>query len=267
MLSFDGSRIADPFLEVLNTANHHLNGFFRSDIADRQCRNSRGFFCIRQTDSRRGSIELEFFVGHLHGRNHQDAIADGRPRLDLFEDLQMFHDVCEDIVAADIHIEIEDALSAPAAAPSPMSIPARALWKRALPSVLTGLVVAAVAVGIAIWNRPAPAPQPVSRTVITLPAGDRLPPADQRALALSPDGKLLAYVAIHDAVQQLYLRAIDGFEAKAVAGTEGAIAPFFSPDSQWIGFHAAGKLKKVSVGRGAVVTLSDVSAPIGHGSS
>jgi len=171
--------------------------------------------------------------------------------------------------AADAHIEIEDALSAPAApVPPPMAIPARSLWQRALPSVLTGLVVAVVAVGIAIWNRPAPAPQPVSRTVITLPAGDRLPPADQRALALSPDGKLLAYVAIHDAVQQLYLRAIDGFEAKAVAGTEGATAPFFSPDSQWVGFHAAGKLKKVSVGGGAVVTLSDASAlTFGYGAS
>src|SRR5439155_4724451 len=79
--------------------------------------------------------------------------------------------------AADAHIEIEDALSAPAApVPPPMAIPARSLWQRALTSVLTGLVVAVVAVGIAIWNRPAPAPQPVSRTVITLPAGDRLPP-------------------------------------------------------------------------------------------
>jgi serine/threonine-protein kinase len=171
--------------------------------------------------------------------------------------------------AADIHIEIEDALGAPATAGLPsMALPARPLWQRALPSLLTGLVFAAVAVGIAIWNRPAPAPQPVSRTVVTLPAGDRLPPAEQRALALSPDGKLLAYVATHDAVQQLYLRPINGFEAKAVAGTEGATAPFFSPDSQWIGFHAAGKLKKVSAGGGAVVTLSDASAlTFGHGAS
>src|SRR5262249_51067989 len=135
--------------------------------------------------------------------------------------------------ASDVRIEVRDALTAPAPAPPPMAIPARPLWQRALPSLLTGLVVAGVAIGIAIWNRPAPAPQPVSRMVITLPAGDHLPPADQRALALSPDGKLLAYVAIHDAIQQLYLRAIDGFDAKVVAGTEGATAPFFSPDSQW----------------------------------
>jgi eukaryotic-like serine/threonine-protein kinase len=171
--------------------------------------------------------------------------------------------------AADVHIEMEDFLSAPATlAQPPIAITPRPLWRQAMPSVLTGIVVAVVALGIAILNRPAPAPQPVSRMVITLPAGDHLPPAEQRALALSPDGKLLAYVAVHDAVQQLYLRAIDGFEAKAVAGTEGATAPFFSPDSQWIGFHAAGKVKKLSIGGGAVVTLSDASAlTFGHGAS
>src|SRR5262249_5875431 len=56
--------------------------------------------------------------------------------------------------AADAHIEIEDALSAPAAPVPPTAVPARPLWRRALPSVLTGLVLAAVAVVIAILNRP-----------------------------------------------------------------------------------------------------------------
>src|SRR5262245_9312865 len=173
--------------------------------------------------------------------------------------------------ANDARIEIEEALSAPPDEPVPVAVRTRKpllAWIVAAISV-AGLLTWVVTV-IAIWNLRAPAPQPVTRTVITLPAGDRLPPAEQRALALSPDGKLLAYVAIHDAVQQLYLRPIDGFEAKAVAGTEGATAPFFSPDSQWIGFHAAGRLKKVSAGGGAVVTLSDASALTfrqGHGAS
>ena len=41
------------------------------------------------------------------------------------------------------------------------------------------------------------------------------------------------------------------------------MAPFFSPDSQWIGFFAGGRLKKVSVNGGAAVTLSSVSTPGG----
>ena len=46
-------------------------------------------------------------------------------------------------------------------------------------------------------------------------------------------------------------------------GTEGADCPFFSPDSQWIGFFADGKLKKIGVRGGAAIVLSD--APIGRG--
>jgi serine/threonine-protein kinase len=170
--------------------------------------------------------------------------------------------------AADVRIEIEDALSTPTTPTPAAMVPSGVLWQRTLPwagSVLAAAIIA----GLAVWSlRPAPAPRPVSRLVVTLPAGDRLLSAEHRALSLSPDGKLLAYVAIHDAVQQLYLRAIDSFAAKAVAGTEGAIAPFFSTDSQWIGFYVGGKLKKVSVGGGAVVTLSDASAiTFGHGAS
>ena len=41
-----------------------------------------------------------------------------------------------------------------------------------------------------------------------------------------------------------HLRAIDGLENKVMGGTEGASAPFFSTDSQWVGFFAEGKLKK-----------------------
>ena len=44
---------------------------------------------------------------------------------------------------------------------------------------------------------------------------------------------------------------------RPVAGTEGASAPFFSPDGQWIGFFAEGKLKKVPTEGGVAITLAD----------
>ena len=50
---------------------------------------------------------------------------------------------------------------------------------------------------------------------------------------------------------------MDSLEAKPVPGTEGAVTPFFSPDGQWLGFFAGGKLKKVSVGGGAALTLGE----------
>ena len=52
---------------------------------------------------------------------------------------------------------------------------------------------------------------------------------------------------------------MDSLEAEPIGGTEGAIGPFFSPDGQWIGFFADGKLKKVSISGGVTLTLSTLS--------
>jgi len=74
-------------------------------------------------------------------------------------------------------------------------------------------------------------------------------------LVLSPDGSQLAYVGVHEGVRRLFIRDMGGFEATPLAGTEGAEGPFFSPDGQWIGFCADGKLKKVSVHGGGLPQL------------
>jgi serine/threonine-protein kinase len=114
------------------------------------------------------------------------------------------------------------------------------------------------------WNlKPSP-PLPVTRTVINLPLGQQLAGLDNGpAVALSPDGTRLAYVAIQSGTQQLYLRAMDSLEARPIPGTEGGVSPFFSPDGQWVGFFASGKLKKVSVSGGAALTLGDAADPGG----
>ena len=96
-----------------------------------------------------------------------------------------------------------------------------------------------------------------------MPPGQRLAGLERPALALSPDGSQLAYVAIQDGKQQLYLRAMDSLEARPIPGTEGAVSPFFSPDGQWLGFFADQKLKKTSVSGGAVLTLADSPDPEG----
>ena len=129
---------------------------------------------------------------------------------------------------------------------------------------LGALLVVAVVIGLALWNRKPTPPKPVTRTVITLPPGQQLAGLDSGpVLALSPDGSHLAYVGTQGGTQQLYLRAMDSLEAKPIAGTEGAIQPFFSPDGQWLGFFAAGKLKKVPVSGGATLTLGDALDPCG----
>jgi serine/threonine-protein kinase len=81
------------------------------------------------------------------------------------------------------------------------------------------------------------------------------------ALALSPDGSRLVYVAQRGSTTQLYLRQLDQLHAMPLAGTEGAYRPFFSPDGQWIGFFAGREVKKVSVRGGPPVSLAVTTEP------
>jgi serine/threonine-protein kinase len=139
----------------------------------------------------------------------------------------------------------------------------RARWREALQWGVTSLLLAAVT-GLAIWNLKPTPPQPVTRTVINLPPGQQLAGLeDGPAVAVSRDGTLLAYVARQGSTQQIYLRAMDSLEARPIPSTEGGVNPQFSPDGQWVGFFANGKLKKVSVSGGAAVTLGDAVASRG----
>jgi eukaryotic-like serine/threonine-protein kinase len=136
-------------------------------------------------------------------------------------------------------------------------------WWELILSLGALLLVAAIA-SLATWNlKPTPV-QPVSRFVVNLPPGQQLGGLEfGPAVALSPDGTHLAYVARQSGTQQIYLRSMDSPEARPVPGTEEALNPFFSPDGQWLGFFAGNKLKKVSVSGGAALTLGDAPEPRG----
>jgi eukaryotic-like serine/threonine-protein kinase len=168
---------------------------------------------------------------------------------------------------ADGRIEIEEALSAPATGELTAPVKGvRALGRRALLLSLGTLLLGGAITGLAVWNlKPTPSPQrTVSRLTITLPPGQQLAGLESGpAMALSPDGTHLAYVARQSGNQQLYVRAMDSQEAKPIPGTEGAVNPFFSPDGQWVAFFAGGNLKKVPVSGGAALTLAIVALPRG----
>lgn len=93
-----------------------------------------------------------------------------------------------------------------------------------------------------------------TRFILPLPPTETLK-GPEAALALSPDGQTLAYVAGPGDSTQLFLRELDSFERRLVAGTAGARAPFFSPDGEWVGFFADGAVKKVALRGGAPHTI------------
>jgi serine/threonine protein kinase/Tol biopolymer transport system component len=139
-----------------------------------------------------------------------------------------------------------------------------ALGRRGLIVSVGALLLVAAITALATWNLKPSSLRPVSRYVITLPPGQQLAGLDGGpTLALSPDGTHLAYVGRQSGTQQIYLRAMDSLDAKPVPDTEGAVNPFFSPDGQWVGFFAGGKLKKVSLNGGGALTLSDASTSLG----
>jgi serine/threonine protein kinase len=89
------------------------------------------------------------------------------------------------------------------------------------------------------------------------------PTSDPTGLTLSPDGRLLAFVASAEGQPRLWLRPLDSAAAQPLAGTEGATDPFWSPDSQSIGFFAGDKLRRIHVAGGPPQTLASAPNDLG----
>lgn len=79
-------------------------------------------------------------------------------------------------------------------------------------------------------------------------------------LALSPDGSMLAFVAVDSSgTTRMMVRALHSHTAKALPTTEGAFYPFWSPDNRYIGFFQSGKMKKIDPTGGPALTICDVA--------
>jgi eukaryotic-like serine/threonine-protein kinase len=119
--------------------------------------------------------------------------------------------------------------------------------------------------GFALWRARRPSTPPLSPTRfrVELPSsGSFTLPPPVGALAVSPDGRKIAFVAGVGTRSryQLWLRSLDQVETTPVPGTEGAISPFWSPDGRYIAFFAGSKLKKVAVAGGPPQVICDSSS-------
>jgi serine/threonine-protein kinase len=137
--------------------------------------------------------------------------------------------------------------------------PALHLDARIFVPVLLAAIILIVWAGAAYYRRrvqflAAPL-QPLMRLDVDLGNDASTGPDRATDSILSPDGTRLVYVS-HS---KLFTRRLDQIEATELPGTEGAQAPFFSPDGQWVGFFARGTLKKVSIQKMQVIPLCDGS--------
>jgi serine/threonine protein kinase len=131
----------------------------------------------------------------------------------------------------------------------------RAAWTAA---VLTCLAVAAF-----MWTRvPStaagrPDNRPSVRFSLVPPGGESFASGFDTPFAISPDGRSVAYVSTTGAgTRNLWLHSLEDEQEHRISGSEGANSPFWSPDSQWVGFFADNSLKKVRTSNGLVQIIA-----------
>jgi Tol biopolymer transport system component len=83
-------------------------------------------------------------------------------------------------------------------------------------------------------------------------------------LSMSPDGRLLVYSGQIGDARALWLQSLTSEGSWRLPGTEGAISPFWSPDSTSIGFFADRMLKRLDLNGLGIHTrdASGISAPV-----
>jgi Tol biopolymer transport system component len=158
-------------------------------------------------------------------------------------------------------IQIEQSMREPAVARAGSVVLPPRRWPLAVTAVAC---VALLMVGFGIaWLTSTPSPEAlVGYFQMGIQPADELGPNGQRrpwitSMAVSPDGSLVAFSAARGTANQLYLRRLDESEAKPIPGTQQGVAPFFSPDAQWIGFWENNKFRKVPVSGGPATVIAE----------
>jgi Tol biopolymer transport system component/predicted Ser/Thr protein kinase len=101
----------------------------------------------------------------------------------------------------------------------------------------------------------------VVRFTIDPPAGYTLPRfvGSGVGVTFSPGGDRIVYMVNADNTPHLCVREFASGESRVLANTQGCAAPFFSPDGQWIGFVAKGRLLKMPAAGGPTLSICDVT--------
>jgi len=145
---------------------------------------------------------------------------------------------------------------------------AKPFWRRALPIVATAAATALAVAGLDRWMTP-PAAAPVPARFLHTPPGAAplFPSVTHRDLAISPDGRTIAYLVGNPGSAQvaIYIRPIGQTDAVPLRGAQPAVGPFFSPDNEWVGFVEQGdqtSIKKVSILGGPSVPVTKAKGQV-----
>ncbi len=160
----------------------------------------------------------------------------------------------------DARIELEELSAGDVSTfPQPIHESPSARWKTLLPWGIAAVLALTL---LALWLAPEPAAPPRQQSMrasILLPPGQKVTGRGRSyPLAISPDARRIAYVAVKGEQTQMHLHDLMSGESQPLPGTSGARFPFFSPDGEWIGFWSSGWLQKVSVRGGNPTRIASV---------
>jgi Tol biopolymer transport system component len=131
--------------------------------------------------------------------------------------------------------------------------------RRFVNAALIAALLVTLAFAAVMWQRRGAARTPETLLfTMTLPPGATL---SQRAvtteLAVSPDGKQIAFAVVHGGRRSIMIRELASLNYRELAGTDGAVSPFWSPDGNWLGFFSEGKMKKMPAAGGPAQVICD----------
>ena len=155
--------------------------------------------------------------------------------------------------AADARLEIDDALHPT----SPMvlsSVPRRS-WAAVLGSfVLGGFVIGAGVWALTRGTTSGPSAEAVRFAIHD--TDDVIVSRVEGSIALSPDGRTLAFVGLGDGGPRIWIHELASLGSRSLTGTEGAGALGWSPDGKSLAFSANGRIKKIAIAGGASEVLN-----------
>ena len=139
---------------------------------------------------------------------------------------------------------------------SPLSLESRGA--KAVAAVLVVGVIGATLASRRLFSVDAPVARAVTRLQLALPDGVSLqvPPAGV-SLAISRDGRRVAFIGERDGQARLYVQSLDAGVATPLPETDDAATPAFSADGESIAFTAAGKVKRIAIAGGKAAILTD----------
>ncbi|HKW87679.1 MAG TPA: protein kinase [Candidatus Acidoferrales bacterium] len=178
------------------------------------------------------------------------------PQLDRVVKLCLAKDPDDRIQSAhDVKLQLEWICDAGSQAGVPVPVAARRKNRERIAWSAAALLLIAATTATVGYVLRAPQPAGMFRSSLEPPPGSSFVSYN---FAVSPDGTRLAFVATDaNGKNTLWVRSLSTSGAQQIAGTDGAIYPFWSPDSNHIGFFAEGKFKIVDMASDTVKSLCD----------